>query len=77
MPTLANSEDPDVMLHNVAFHQGLHYLLRQRRSSEKEIYYNFYLEIISCGPSMYTMDQLKFTTGISNQKDEKVEYISA
>ena len=28
MGNLANSEDPDEMLHNAAFHQGLHYLLR-------------------------------------------------
>ena len=28
MGTLANSEDPDGMQHNVAFHQGLHCLLR-------------------------------------------------
>ena len=27
MVTLANSEDPDGMQHNAAFHQGLHYLL--------------------------------------------------
>ena len=26
--TLANSEDPDEMQHNAAFHQGLHCLLR-------------------------------------------------
>ena len=34
MHTLGNSEDPDEMphnvLHNVAFHQGLHYLLKQK-----------------------------------------------
>ena len=29
MRTLANSEDPDEMLHKAAFHQGLHCLLRQ------------------------------------------------
>ena len=27
MGTLANSEDPDEMQHNAAFHQGLHCLL--------------------------------------------------
>ena len=27
MGTLANSEDPDEMLHNAAFHQGLHVCL--------------------------------------------------
>ena len=28
MGTSTNSEDPDEMPHHVAFHQGLHYLLR-------------------------------------------------
>ena len=32
MGTLANSEDPDDMLHNVAFHQGLHCLRKQTQS---------------------------------------------
>ena len=34
MPSLAHSEDPDKMPHNVAFHQGLHYLLRPKQYSE-------------------------------------------
>ena len=54
MCTLVNSEEPDEMSHNIAFHQGLYYLLRQKQSQEKEI--NFYLEIITCDPSIYTMD---------------------
>ena len=38
MGTTANSEDPDEMLHNAAaFHQGLHYLLRQNPSPEIDI----------------------------------------
>ena len=37
MGTLANSGDPDEMPHNVAFHEGLHCLLRLKQSSEKEI----------------------------------------
>ena len=56
MGTLANSEDPDEMLHNVAFHQGLHLLLRQDRSLEKEIQYFF--RIVTCDPSLYIMDHL-------------------
>ena len=32
MDTLANSEDPDEMQHDVACHQGLHYSLGQTRS---------------------------------------------
>ena len=39
--TLANSEDPDELPHNVAFHQGLHYLIIQKQSSEKEIQFLF------------------------------------
>ena len=34
--TLANSEVPDEMPHNVSFDQGLHFLLRQNPYSEKE-----------------------------------------
>ena len=44
------------MPHKAAFHQGLQCLLRQKRSSEKEI--KVYLEIITADPSNYTMDQL-------------------
>ena len=32
MSALANSDDPDQMPHNAAFHLGLHCLLRQKRS---------------------------------------------
>ena len=39
MVAMANGDDPDEMLHNAAFHQGLHYLLRQKIFSEKEIQY--------------------------------------
>ena len=39
MGTLVNIEDPDEMPHDVAFHLGLHCLLRQNLSTEKEIYY--------------------------------------
>ena len=35
--TLANCEDPDEMPHSVAFHLGLHCLLRQNLSSGTEI----------------------------------------
>ena len=48
MGTLANSEDPDEMLLNAAFHQDLHCLLRPNQSLEKEIQY--FLEIITCDP---------------------------
>ena len=35
--TLANNEDPDEMLHNAAFHRGLHCLLRKIQSSGTDI----------------------------------------
>ena len=57
MGTLTNSEDPDEMLPNAAFHQGLHCLLRQNPSAEKEIRCTiFFGEIITCDPSVYVMD---------------------
>ena len=36
--TLADSADPDEMPHKVAFHQGLHCLLRYKQSPGTEIY---------------------------------------
>ena len=54
------------MQHNYAFHLGLHCLLRLRRSSEKEM--QFYLEIITCHPSMYTMNQPRLICTISYGK---------
>ena len=66
--SLTNSEDPDEMPYNVAFHQGLHCTLRQKLSSEKEMQFN--LEIITCDTSNYTMDHPKFI--VSNQKKESI-----
>ena len=54
MGMLANSEDPDKMLQNVAFRQCLHCLLRQNHSSEKKIQY--VLAIITCDHSIHTTD---------------------
>ena len=74
MGTLTNSEYPDEMLRYVAFHQGLHLLLRQKQSSRKK--YNFYLEFITCDPSIDTMDHPKFFGIISlSIKDEFNLYI--
>ena len=39
MGTLANSEDPDEMQHNAAFHQGLHCLLGLKQPSGTEIHH--------------------------------------
>ena len=54
----ANIADPDEMTHDVAFHQGLHCMLSQNQSSEKHIYF---LENITCDPSIYTMDHSGLT----------------
>ena len=46
MSNLANSEDPDEMQHNAAFHQGLHCLLQLKQTLGTEIHNsleNFYL----------------------------------
>ena len=65
MGALANSEDPDEMPYTVAFHKGLHFLLRFKRTPEKEI--QFYLESITCDLSIYTctLDHPRFI--VSNQ----------
>ena len=44
MGVLANNEDPAEMPHKRAFHQGLHCLLKQNRSSKKEIQYTVELQ---------------------------------
>ena len=54
MGALANSENSDEIWHNAAFYQGLHCLIRQNLSSEKELQY--VLEIITCDPLISTMD---------------------
>ena len=51
--TSADSEDPDEMPQNVAFHQGLYSLLRKTQSSGTEI--NDYLEITTCDALKYIM----------------------
>ena len=66
MCTLANIEDQDEMLHNAAFHQGLHCLLRQKQSSKR----NTILGGNYSHPSIYTVDHPKFIA--LNQKDESI-----
>ena len=58
MCILANSKDPDEMSHYATFNQGPHCLPRQKQSSGKEM--QFYFEIITCDPLIYTMNPLKF-----------------
>ena len=48
MDTLANSQDPDEMQHDAAFHQDLHCLLRLKQPLGTEIHPN--LESSACDP---------------------------
>ena len=54
MSTSANSEDQDEMLHNAAFSSGSALFDKTKDLQNKN--YNFSLEIITCDPSIYTMD---------------------
>ena len=54
MGTLANSEDPDKMPHDAAFHQGLLCLPRKKLIFRERN--TIFWEIIICDPSIYTMD---------------------
>ena len=53
MGTFANSEDPDEMQHNAAFHQGQHCLPILKQPSGTEIHQN--LEISTCDPLKCSM----------------------
>ena len=50
---MANSEDPDEMQHNAAFHQGLHRLLKIKTIYRTEIHHN--LKKSTCDPLKYTV----------------------
>ena len=63
MGTLENSEDPDVMQHNAAFHQGLHCLLRLKQPSGTEIHQN--LENSTCDHLKYKMGNSMLIISIS------------
>ena len=69
MRTLANSEDTDEMHHDAAFHQRLHCLQKQKRSSEKEL---SNLEIITFNPLLYIIDHPKFIVS-SQQKEQSID----
>ena len=45
---MTNSEDPDEMAHNAAFHHGLHCFSRQIDLQRKKC--NIVLEVITCTP---------------------------
>ena len=57
MHPLANSEIPDEMPQNVAFHLGLHSF---KNKNDLQIRKQYYWEIITCHLSVYTIDHPKF-----------------
>ena len=59
MHTMANSEDPDEMPYNAAFLLGST-LLAKTKTIFRERNTDFLLKIISCDPSIHTMDHPKF-----------------
>ena len=61
MGTLANSEDQDEMPHyphNATVHQGQYYFLFDKIDLQRNEY-NIFFEIITCDPSLYTIDHPK------------------
>ena len=74
MDTLANSEDPDEMQQNAAFHQGLHCLLRLKQSSGTEIHRN--LEKSTLGPLKYTMGSLILNVSICMGKSIRIQRVN-
>ena len=64
--TTADREDPDLMTHNVAMHQGLRCLLRQNDLQRNKL--QFYLEIFTCDPLNFTMDHSKLIASIQKEK---------
>ena len=61
MRILANSEDPDERPHNAASLQGLHCLLRQKQTSEREKF-NFIVKLQPVTPQyiQWTISSLLF-----------------
>ena len=50
MGTFTNSEDPEEMLHNAAFHHGLHCLLTFKQPSGTEIHHNLENKMLPVTP---------------------------
>ena len=65
MITFANSEDPDEMQHNAAFHQGLHFFKGKNDLQTKE--YNFLTNLTPL--DMYNGLSKVI---VSNQKEESI-----
>ena len=66
---MANSEDPDEMSHNAAFHQGLHCLLGLKQPSGTELHH--ILENSTCDP-LYAMDSSTLIVSIYMGKSIRI-----
>ena len=73
MGTLANSEDPNEMQHNAAFHQDLHCLIRLKQPSGAEISDN--LENCNCDPLKYIMDSPILIVSICMGKSHRIQRV--
>ena len=71
--SLANSEDPDEIQHNAAFHQGLHCLLRLKQPSGTEIYHN--LENSACDPLKYKMSNPILIVSTCMEKSIRIQRV--
>ena len=69
---MENSEDPDEMQHNAAFHQGLHCLLRLKQPSLTE---NHNLENSIFDPLKYTMGSPILIVPICVGKSIKIQRV--
>ena len=74
MGTLANSKDPDEMLHNASFHQSLHCLIRLKQPSGTEIYHN--LETSTCVPLKYKLDNAIIIVSICMGKTIRTQRVN-
>ena len=57
------------MAHHAVFYQGLYCLLRQKRSSEKEI--QLFFEITINDPSVFTIDNSQYIVSIEKKESHK------
>ena len=70
---MANSEDPDEMQHNAAFHQGLHCLRRLKQPSRTEIHYN--LEKSTRNPFKSTISSPILIVSLSMGKSIRIQRV--
>ena len=75
MGTLENSEEPDEMQHDAAFHQGLHCLLRLKQPSQTETHPN--LETFTCNPLNYKMGSPILIVSIFMGKSIRIQRVEA